>query len=130
MRCWIRFGTVLEVRSWEFGVKNRGIFQVSIQNQSRMKQQSSFWILDSDSWILIFIMYFILYSFVYLLSWIPRPLGLRLGDFIGGVLYKMLTRRREIALNNLAVAFGDQKSPEEREGHRQKELSKYGSSFF
>ena len=48
-------------------------------------------------------MYLILYSLVYLLSWIPRPLGLRLGDFIGGVLYKVLKRRREIALKTWSL---------------------------
>ena len=75
-------------------------------------------------------MYFILYSLVYLLSWIPRPLGLRLGDFIGGVLYKVLTRRREIALKNLVIAFGDQKNSEERKAIARRSLSKYGPSFF
>lgn len=75
-------------------------------------------------------MYFILYSLVYLLSWIPRPLGLRLGDSLGGVLYKVLTRRREIALNNLAVAFGDQKSPEERKAIARKSFQNMGRHFF
>jgi KDO2-lipid IV(A) lauroyltransferase len=75
-------------------------------------------------------MYFILYSFVYLLSFIPRPLGLRLGDFIGGVLYKTLTRRREIALHNLAVAFEDRKSPEERKAIARKSFQNMGRHFF
>ncbi|MGC1402465.1 MAG: lysophospholipid acyltransferase family protein [Thermodesulfobacteriota bacterium] len=75
-------------------------------------------------------MYFILYSLVYLLSWIPRPLGLRLGDFIGGVLYKVLTRRREIALKNLVIAFGDQKNSEERKAIARRVFQNMGRHFF
>jgi Kdo2-lipid IVA lauroyltransferase/acyltransferase len=75
-------------------------------------------------------MYFILYSLVYILSWIPRPLGLRLGDLLGSLLYQALPRRRQIALNNLAIAFGEEKSPEERETIARKSFQNMGRHFF
>lgn len=75
-------------------------------------------------------MYIILYSLVYLLSWIPRPLGLRLGDGVGWVLFQVLKRRREIALNNLSIAFGDRKSPEERKAIAKKSFQSLGRHFF
>jgi Kdo2-lipid IVA lauroyltransferase/acyltransferase len=75
-------------------------------------------------------MYFIFYSLVYLLSWIPRPLGLRLGDLLGSLLYKTLSRRRQIALNNLAIAFGGEKGPEEREAIARESFKSMGRHFF
>jgi Kdo2-lipid IVA lauroyltransferase/acyltransferase len=75
-------------------------------------------------------MYLILYSLVYLLSWIPRPLGLRLGDRMGALFYKVLSRRRQIALNNLTVAFGDEKGPQEREAIARKSFRNLGRHFF
>jgi Kdo2-lipid IVA lauroyltransferase/acyltransferase len=75
-------------------------------------------------------MYPLLYSLVYLLSWIPRSLGLRLGDFIGLVLYGLLKKRRLIALNNLAIAFEDQKSLEERKAIARKSFKNLGRHFF
>jgi KDO2-lipid IV(A) lauroyltransferase len=59
-------------------------------------------------------MYALLYSLVYLLSLIPRRTGLRIGNFVGMVLYYGLSRRRNITLQNLATAFGDQKDRAER----------------
>jgi KDO2-lipid IV(A) lauroyltransferase len=55
-----------------------------------------------------------MYSLIYLLSFIPRRIGLRIGNAIGLILYYGLTRRRTIALQNLATAFGDQLDSEER----------------
>jgi Kdo2-lipid IVA lauroyltransferase/acyltransferase len=75
-------------------------------------------------------MYRILYSLVYLLSWIPRPLGLHLGNFMGNLFYRALKRRRQIALNNLAIAFGDEKSPQERESIARKSFGNLGRHFF
>jgi len=75
-------------------------------------------------------MFIALYSLVYLISWIPRPIGLRLGDFLGSVLYRVLKRRREIALNNLAIAFGDQMSGEERQSVAKKSFQFMGRHFF
>jgi Kdo2-lipid IVA lauroyltransferase/acyltransferase len=74
--------------------------------------------------------YAILYSLVYLFSFIPRPIGLRLGDFMGGVLYTVLTRRRIIALNNLTIAFGDQTSLDERKVIARKSFQNIGRHFF
>jgi KDO2-lipid IV(A) lauroyltransferase len=75
-------------------------------------------------------MYPLLYSLIYLLSFIPRPLGLRLGDFMGLVLYGVLKKRRRIALNNLATAFGNQKSPQERKAIARKSFKNLGRHFF
>lgn len=75
-------------------------------------------------------MYFLLYSVVYLLSWIPRPVGLRLGVFMGWMLYKLLKKRRGIALNNLAIAFGDQMGIKERQAIAKKSFQFIGRHFF
>jgi Kdo2-lipid IVA lauroyltransferase/acyltransferase len=74
-------------------------------------------------------MYLILYSLVYLLSLIPRTLGLRLGDFMGWVLYRILKKRREVAINNLAIAFGDQLRVEERKSLAKKSFQFLGRHF-
>ncbi len=75
-------------------------------------------------------MYVLLYSLIYLLSLIPRKVGLRIGDFVGLILYYGLNRRRGIALNNLAIAFGDQKGPEERRRIAKKSFQIVGRHFF
>lgn len=59
-------------------------------------------------------MYALLYGMVLGLSLIPRPIGLRLGEGLGTLFYHLLQRRREIALQNLTTAFGDQKTAPER----------------
>jgi KDO2-lipid IV(A) lauroyltransferase len=74
-------------------------------------------------------MYLILYSLIYLLSWIPRPLGLRLGDFMGWVSYRILKARREVAINNLAIAFEDQLGVEERKSLAKKSFQFQGRHF-
>ena len=74
-------------------------------------------------------MYLILYSLVYLLSFIPRSLGLRLGDFMGWVSYRILKQRREVAINNLAIAFGDQLKVEERKSLAKKSFQFQGRHF-
>jgi Kdo2-lipid IVA lauroyltransferase/acyltransferase len=75
-------------------------------------------------------MYLILYSLVYLLSWIPRPMGLRFGEFLGGALYRILRQRREIVLNNLVIAFGDQLGAKERQVLAKKSFKFLGRHFF
>jgi len=75
-------------------------------------------------------MYLILYSLVYLLSLIPRPLGLRLGSSLGGFFFRILSRRRNIALNNLTVAFGEEKTQQEREGIARQSFRNLGRHFF
>ena len=44
-----------------------------------------------------------------LLGLIPRPWAVRLGNFIGGVLFVVARKHRQIALNNLTQAFGHEK---------------------
>ncbi len=75
-------------------------------------------------------MYLILYSLVYLLSWIPRSVGLYLGSFWGWTFYWLLKRRRIVALNNLAIAFGDQLGVNERQALAKKSFQFLGRHFF
>jgi Kdo2-lipid IVA lauroyltransferase/acyltransferase len=75
-------------------------------------------------------MYLILYSLVYLLSLIPRPLGLRLGNSLGDFFFRILSRRRNIALNNLTTAFGEEKTPQEREAIARQSFRNLGRHFF
>jgi Kdo2-lipid IVA lauroyltransferase/acyltransferase len=75
-------------------------------------------------------MYLILYSLVYLLSWIPKPLGLRLGNSLGDFFFRILSRRRQIALNNLAIAFGEEKTLQEREIIARQSFRQLGRHFF
>ena len=72
----------------------------------------------------------ILYSLLYLLSFIPRPLGLKLGDLMGLTLYGVLKRRRTIALNNLTIAFGEGMEKREREDIAKKSFKMMGRHFF
>jgi KDO2-lipid IV(A) lauroyltransferase len=44
---------------------------------------------------------------------IPRGLGLRLGGFLGRIAFVVNKRHRQIALSNLTLAFGHEKSPGE-----------------
>jgi Kdo2-lipid IVA lauroyltransferase/acyltransferase len=75
-------------------------------------------------------MYAFLYSLVYLVSLIPRKVGLRIGDVFGLILYYSLSRRRGVALQNLAIAFGDHKDPEERRRIAKKSFQFMGRHFF
>jgi KDO2-lipid IV(A) lauroyltransferase len=75
-------------------------------------------------------MYRLLYSLVYLLSLIPRRVGLALGDMLGLGLYYGLKSRRRIALNNLSIAFGDQMGLEKRRIIAKKSFQFMGRHFF
>jgi KDO2-lipid IV(A) lauroyltransferase len=44
---------------------------------------------------------------------IPRALGVRVGGFLGRISFLANRKHREIALNNLTLAYGDEKSPRE-----------------
>jgi KDO2-lipid IV(A) lauroyltransferase len=46
--------------------------------------------------------------------WLPKQLALMLGGGLGYLLYLALKKRRRIALENLQIVFGDEKSAEER----------------
>jgi len=48
-------------------------------------------------------------------SLLPRKTMVRTGKFLGGLAYRLWTERREIARENLDHAFGETKTPEERE---------------
>jgi KDO2-lipid IV(A) lauroyltransferase len=74
-------------------------------------------------------MYALLYGLVYLVSLLPRKVGLRLGDFIGLSLFYGLKRRRNIALENLKIAFGDQKDGAERRRIAKKSFQFMGRHF-
>jgi KDO2-lipid IV(A) lauroyltransferase len=59
--------------------------------------------------------YRIFYALIYLISLIPRPVGLRLGDWFGLVGYRLIKRRRQVAMANLEIAFGREMGKKERE---------------
>ena len=73
--------------------------------------------------------YRLLYSLVILLSFIPRKIGLRLGEGLGTGLFHLLKRRREITLNNLTTAFGDQWSETRALEYGQEMLSGHWPAF-
>ncbi|MBA4393844.1 MAG: hypothetical protein C0407_09860, partial [Desulfobacca sp.] len=74
-------------------------------------------------------MYHLLYSLVYLVSLIPRRVGLVLGNMLGLGLYYGLKSRRRIALNNLSIAFGDQMGFQERRLIAKKSFQFMGRHF-
>ena len=51
------------------------------------------------------------YQFVMVFGWfcclLPKKWAMSLGTGIGKLLYRILKRRRQIALNNLQIAFGN-----------------------
>jgi KDO2-lipid IV(A) lauroyltransferase len=75
-------------------------------------------------------MYYFLYGWVYLLSLIPRRIGLPVGEGLGLLLYFLLKRRRKIALSNLAIAFADRMGAEERRLIARKSFKSMGRHFF
>ena len=75
-------------------------------------------------------MYALLYGLVLGLSLIPRSLGLRMGEGLGGLFYLLLKRRREIAFQNLTTAFGDQKTEQERRNLVRQCFRGIGRHFF
>jgi Kdo2-lipid IVA lauroyltransferase/acyltransferase len=75
-------------------------------------------------------MYRLLYSLVFLLSLVPRKIGLRLGEGLGTGLFYLLKRRREITLKNLTTAFGDDLDERERWNLARKCFQGIGRHFF
>jgi KDO2-lipid IV(A) lauroyltransferase len=58
---------------------------------------------------------FVVYKlFSYSVRLVPRPLALAIGRGLGRLVYRLDGRHRRIALDNLDVAFGREKSPAER----------------
>lgn len=53
--------------------------------------------------------------FALLIRLLPRPAVLALGRSLGRAAYRLDRKHRRIALDNLTVAFGDEKTPAERE---------------
>lgn len=51
--------------------------------------------------------YLIVIAFGWFVRRLPRSLAIHLGDTIGRLLYRALGKRRQIALNNLKIAFGN-----------------------
>lgn len=58
-------------------------------------------------------MYYIVYGFLRLLSFIPLPVLYLLGDFIYALLFYVFGYRKQVVMNNLSIAFPE-KSAEER----------------
>ncbi|MBI4768117.1 MAG: lysophospholipid acyltransferase family protein [Deltaproteobacteria bacterium] len=74
--------------------------------------------------------YRILYLMLYLIAYIPRPVGLRLGESLGWVLYRILKQKREAALNNLTIALGDRLGAKEGQALVKKSFQFLGRHFF
>jgi KDO2-lipid IV(A) lauroyltransferase len=60
------------------------------------------------------VLYGMIASFLYALTCFPRRLAYWLGARLGGLVYMLLAQRRRITQQNLALAFGSEKSPEEQ----------------
>ena len=58
---------------------------------------------------------FIVRTLSVFVRWLPKKVALMLGSGLGHFLYFALRKRRRIALKNLQIAFGDEKSVDERE---------------
>ncbi|MFC1811247.1 lysophospholipid acyltransferase family protein [Thermodesulfobacteriota bacterium] len=65
-----------------------------------------------------------------LLGLIPRPWAVRLGNFIGEVLFLAAGKHRQITLNNLTQAFGHEKNPYEIKMLARKVFKNLGQILF
>jgi KDO2-lipid IV(A) lauroyltransferase len=74
--------------------------------------------------------YRILYTIIYLLSLFPRPLGIRLGEFLGAAGFWILKRRRTVALENLKLALGETVGEKGRRSIAKKSFQSIGRHFF
>ena len=74
--------------------------------------------------------YWILYHLLSLISYIPRPLGIRLGEFLGRTSCRILKKKREAAFNNLTIALGDQLGTKERQALVKKSFQFLGRHLF
>ncbi len=57
--------------------------------------------------------YKIIWMFFLLLGLVPEPLAERMAHVLGGIWYRMDRRHRDVALENMAIVFGDTMSREE-----------------
>ncbi len=60
------------------------------------------------------LIYLIVCAFGWFIRKLPKPVALTVGSETGNLLYFVLKKRRRIALENLRLAFGTEKSDEER----------------
>jgi Kdo2-lipid IVA lauroyltransferase/acyltransferase len=71
-----------------------------------------------------YVMYYILYGFLYLLSLLPMPLLYLLSDGVYGLMYYVFGYRKEVVMQNLLIAF-----PEKSEAERKKIAKKFYHNF-
>ena len=64
------------------------------------------------------LIYWLARALVALIQALPLTLVARLGRAAGGLAFRLDARHRRVALKNLALCFGREKSPEEIRAHR------------
>lgn len=69
-------------------------------------------------------MYYIVYGFLRLLSFIPLPLLYLLGDFVYALLFYVFGYRKQVVMHNLSIAF-----PEKSEEERKKIMKAFYHNF-
>ena len=69
-------------------------------------------------------MYYIVYGFLRLLSFIPLPLLYLLGDFVYALLFYVVGYRKQVVMHNLSIAF-----PEKSEEERKKIMKAFYHNF-
>ncbi len=67
---------------------------------------------------------------VFIVKIFPITISIKIADLIAYIAYKINWRRKEIALNNLKIAFGDQKTKEEINLIFKNSLKKIARNFF
>jgi len=75
------------------------------------------------------LLYFIARGLVAILQSLPLPLVARLGRAGGALAYRLDARHRRVALQNLALCFGQEKSPEEIRDIARENFRRIGENF-
>ena len=73
--------------------------------------------------------YYLILSFSFLISLLPRKTMVKVGRFYGGLAYLIWKERREIAKANLDLAFGETKTEEEKEWIAREAFKNIGATF-
>lgn len=71
----------------------------------------------------------LLLGLLWCLHFLPLPILARIGEFIGGILYRILSRRRRITLTNLRLCFPEL-SEQERKAIAKEHFRAYARSLF
>ena len=75
------------------------------------------------------ILYFLARGLILLIQWLPLPLAARLGRFGGALAFRLDARHRRVALENLQMCFGGEKSPAEIRALARENFYRIGENF-